>query len=333
MADTLMESEASLPAPPIVERKGSKTGTKMPITGWISGIYLLVLIFVAVFAPLFVASPVVGADGFGEKCGDGSGFALYDPIDCVDPGALDVANGVEGAEIGFDHILGIDGSGRDIFSGLVIGTRTSLIIATAAVGGAMLIGGTLGILAGYFRGKVDTVCSFIFDVLLAFPALILAIALVGVLSGPDETSGVKRIAVLIFTIGVVAVPLLGRISRASTLTWSEREFVTASKALGAKNGRIIIRDILPNVLPAMSSIAFLAVGVVIVTEGSLSLLGLGVKEDSISWGKILGLGNDRLRQDPTMAFAAAIVITLAVMALNMFGDALRQKFDVRESAL
>jgi len=325
MSNPIVPATAETLDPILEEETDPSPGRRLPVTGKVAAAVLVLFAIVAIFAPLFTADPIVNDRGrVTEGCGTGNGLPLYDPLNCADRKAL-VAQRRGIGEGEFTHLLGVDGAGRDVFSQLVIGTRTSLLISFLSVGGALLVGGTLGILGGYFRGRVDAVVGFMFDVFLAYPALILALAILRFLG--------QSVGNIALTVGIVAVPLLGRIARASTLTWSEREFVTASKALGAKHGRIIIRDILPNVLPAMLSIAFLAFGVVIVTEGSLSIIGLGVPDDVMSWGRVLATGGSNLREFSTMALSAAVVITIAVMALNLFGDAVREKFDVRESAL
>jgi peptide/nickel transport system permease protein len=303
-----------------------KNSKPLPWTGRIAAALLLLMVIIGVVGPLFTQAPVTTSTGrVTEGCGKPGGFPLYDPLNCADRNELNAQRRGVPSTSKFKHLLGVDGAGRDIFSQLVVGTRTSLLIAFASVGVSMLIGGALGVLAGYFRGKVDTVGSFLFDVLLAFPALILAIAILTFLK--------RSVPNMIATIAIVSIPLLGRISRASTLTWSEREFVTAAKALGAKHPRIIVREVLPNVLPAMTSIAFLAFGIVIVTEGSLSIVGLGVPDGDMSWGRVLAAGGADPRNYAFMALAAGTVITVAVMALNLLGDAVREKFDVKESAL
>ena len=125
----------------------------------------------------------------------------------------------------------------------------------------------------------------------------------------------------------------GRIARVSTLTWSQREFVMAAKALGAKPARIIFREVLPNVAPAMMSIAMLGIGIAIVTESSLALIGLGVPDDTVSWGSVVAQGGADFRNFPHLVFVPSVPIVITVCCLNFLGDALRKKFDVRESAL
>jgi len=184
--------------------------------------------------------------------------------------------------------------------------------------------------AGYFRGRIDTVISTGFDVMIAFPPLILAMLLVINYAGNEPN---RRVPGIMIALTIVATPILGRIARVSTLAWSQREFVTAAKALGAKPFRIIIREVLPNVAPAMMSIAMLAIGIAIVTESSLSLIGLGVPDDTVSWGAVVAQGGADFRNYPHLVFIPSIPIVLTVCCLNFLGDALRKKFDVRESAL
>jgi len=235
------------------------------------------------------------------------------------------------------HLLGGDGNGRDMLSRLVWGGRTTLLVATAAVLLGFVIGGFLGLLAGYFRGKIDAVVTGLFDVFLSIPAVILAVALVTILrerpSAQGGSVGLDPRLALIFALGLVAIPVLGRITRASALSWSEREFVLAARAQGAKSTRIIRREVLPNVLPAMVSIALLSIAVAIVAEGTLSILGASVQPDTPTWGNIIALGRTSIAVAPHIVFEPAIMIFLTVLALNVIGDAIRARFDVRETAL
>jgi peptide/nickel transport system permease protein len=232
------------------------------------------------------------------------------------------------------HLLGVDDNGHDVLSNLVFGARTSLEIALGAVGAGILVGGTLGLIAGYYRGTVDLVLSTVFDVLLAVPALILALALASFLRGDPSKSHIPAQVVLIIALGIVSTPVLGRITRASTLTWSQREFVVAARAQGAKNVRIMVREVLPNVLPAIFSIALLAVGVAIVAEGGLSFLGVGIDPSSKpSWGNLIASSAGVLRQEPWLVFSPIVCLFLTVLSLNFLGDVVRAHFDVRESSV
>jgi peptide/nickel transport system permease protein len=231
------------------------------------------------------------------------------------------------------HVLGGDGLGRDLLSRMVWGARASLLLGTASVLLGLVAGGLLGLMAGYFRGRTDTVLSGAFDTLLSFPQLILALTLVTVFASQEGVSETRRMVVLILALGVVSIPVLARITRANTMAWSQREFVMAARALGARNRQIMFGEVLPNVLPAMFSIALLGVAVVIVAEGGLSLLGVGVKLPTPSWGNILAEGRSDLRNAPHIVLVATVAIFLTVLALNYLGDVVRARFDVRESAL
>jgi peptide/nickel transport system permease protein len=197
----------------------------------------------------------------------------------------------------------------------------------------LVLGGLLGLIAGYFRGRTDTIFTGAFDVLLSFPQLILALTLVTVFASQEGVSATRRMVVLILALGIVSVPILARITRANTLAWSQREFVQAARAMGARNRQIMFGEVLPNVLPAMFSIALLGVAVVIVAEGGLSLLGVGVQLPTPSWGNILAEGRSDLRDAPHIVMIPTIVIFLTVLSLNYLGDVVRARFDVRESAL
>jgi len=202
-------------------------------------------------------------------------------------------------------------------------------------GAFFVLGGILGLLGGYFRGKVDLVVSLILDVFLAIPAVILALALVTILRTQPGTKGggLDPEVALILALGFVSIPVLGRITRASTLSWSEREFVLAARAQGAKHRRIIWREVLPNVLPAMLSIALLGIAVAIVAEGTLAILGASVETDTPTWGNMIAIGRTALQRAPHVVFEPALMIFFTVLALNMVGDVVRSRFDVREGGL
>jgi peptide/nickel transport system permease protein len=223
------------------------------------------------------------------------------------------------------HLLGLDDLGRDIFSRTVYGARVSLIVGFASIGMGLLIGGSLGVLAGYYRGRVETSLMAVMDILLAFPALVLALSIVTALG--------QNLRDVTIAIGILAIAPIARIIRANTLTFSQREFVMASRSLGAKNRRIIVREILPNVLPPAASFALLGVAVAIVAEGALAFLGLSVPPPTPSWGSSIAAGQTVLQQDVWVSMAPAIAMLLTVLSLNLAGDALRKRFEVKEGAL
>lgn len=234
------------------------------------------------------------------------------------------------------HPLGFDTSGRDMLAKVVYGTRASMIVSVLAISIGLVIGGTLGLIAGYFRGRVDTIITNIFNVGLAIPQLVLALTLAAVFASDANAGYSQRVTVVTFAIGFASIPILGRITRANTLTWANREFVLASKTIGAKTPRILIREVLPNVAPAMFSIALLSVAVAIVVEGSLALLGIGIPADieSPSWGNLIATGRSQmLLGEAGQVLAASAMIFFTVLSLNYLGDVVRARFDVRESAL
>ena len=234
------------------------------------------------------------------------------------------------------HLLGCDSDGRDMIARLALGAWTSLLVGVGAILVGFLIGGTLGLIAGYFGGRMDAFLVGMFNVLLSVPGVVLALALVAFLQGSAQAgtaTALPDVVILIIAIGVVAIPLIGRISRASALTWSQREFVLAARAQGAKNGRIMWREVLPNVLPAMFSIALLSIAIAIVAEGALAILGVGVRPPTPSWGNIIAIDRGVLFTSPHIVFEPSILIFVTVLALNYLGDVIRAKFDVREAGI
>lgn len=232
------------------------------------------------------------------------------------------------------YFLGADGSGRDMFSRLVYGGRNSMIISVTSILIGFVLGGALGLLSGYFRNWFGRVLAGLFDILLAIPALVLALALVAVLKGtPEQPGRWTPLQILIATLGLVSIPLIARITRANTMSWAQRDFVTAAKAQGAKTGRILFKEILPNVLPAMAYIALLGMGIAIVAEGGLAIFGASVESPQTTWGKMIFEGKSYMSSAPFVMFEPIIALFLTVMSLNYLGDVIRDRFDVRESAL
>jgi peptide/nickel transport system permease protein len=224
-----------------------------------------------------------------------------------------------------EHWLGTDGLGRDELSRLIHGARISLVIGLCAPIIGLTIGGWLGILAGYFRGRFESFVVGSMDVLLAFPPLVLALAVPAYLG--------QSLLNLTCVLGVLGIPTYMRVARAATLTLARREFVIAAQALGASHARILLRELLPNVL--LPSIAFFLLGVAfyIVVEGSLSFIGLGLPPPTSSWGSMIGEGRESLDVAPRLAFIPATVMFLTVLSFNLVGDTLRAITDPRQAAL
>jgi peptide/nickel transport system permease protein len=223
----------------------------------------------------------------------------------------------------------------DMFTATMHGARMSAFVAVVSVviGGG--IGAGLGITAAYYRGTYDKVMSSIFNMILAIPNLVMSLALISVLANGNSNtpaSDFRRVLVLTISLTIVIIPILGRIARSSTLQWSSREFVLASKSIGTKNLEIIRRHIIPNVAPAILAIGFFAVGVVMIAEGSLSILGIGVPGGA-SWGSLLAIGRANLEYSPHEVYIPVTCIGLTVISTNYFGDYIRANLDKRESKI
>ena len=265
---------------------------------WLAVGWLLIVAFVAVFAPL---------------------LPIADPTKVAYSGPREPPS--------FDAWFGTDALGRDVFSRTMYGARISLAVGGFAIVFGMAVGGALGIVAGYFRGRLDQAVGFLFFVLLSFPALVLAILITATLE--------RSLLVVSLTIGILSVAPVGLLARASTLVYAEREFVAAARVLGARHGRIIVRELLPNVVIPMGALTLLGMAIAVVAEGSLAFLGLSVAgDDAISWGKMIvdGAGLRDLQNATHVAMFPVVVMFVTVLSLNFAGDRIRQYFDVKELA-
>jgi peptide/nickel transport system permease protein len=223
------------------------------------------------------------------------------------------------------HPLGTDRQGLDILGGVIYGARVSLIVGVGAVLIGMAVGGVIGIVAGYYRGKVDAVVNLFSDSLLAFPPLILLFGMVAVLQ-----PSVRNVTI---ALAVLGIPTYLRLARANTMLFAQREFVLAARALGAKNRRIIFSELLPNVILPVVSFGFIVVAVAIVAEASLSFLGLSIQRPNPTWGNMIAAGQSDFDRNPHLVFVPGTVLFVTVFALNRIGDKARKLWEPRQAQI
>ncbi|MDP9264703.1 MAG: ABC transporter permease [Chloroflexota bacterium] len=219
------------------------------------------------------------------------------------------------------HLLGVDDLGRDILSRVLFGARVSLAVGVIAVGISLVVGLPVGLLSGYIGGALDNVLMRIMDGLLAFPALVLALAISAVLGPSLENAMVA--------IGIVGVPTFARLVRGGALGVRNLEYIEAARAIGVPQASILIRHVLPNVVAPVIVQASLAVGAAILTEATLSFLGLGIQPPTPSWGSMIDAGKGYLGTAPWFALAPGVAIFVTVLGFNFLGDALRDTLDPR----
>ncbi|MGH2537205.1 MAG: ABC transporter permease [Candidatus Promineifilaceae bacterium] len=272
----------------------------------IGGAMLLFLVLVATFAPL---------------------IAPYDPIQTL-IGREDIRKRASPCIhlLGCpadqpQHLMGVDGNVRDEFSRIVYGTRVSLRIGILTVGFAIIIGTVLGAVAGYTGGVLSDVIMRALDVVLAFPFLLLAIAIVSVL-GPGLTNAMLAIA-------IISIPQYARVVRASVLSVREQQYIEASRALGAGHMRILFGRILPNALPPLIVVGTLGIATAILDTAALSFIGLGAQPPEAEWGSMLAQERNQVFSAPHLVFLPGLAIMLTVLAFNLLGDGLRDALDPR----
>lgn len=288
MTDTV-SSDAAVPA-----RRGAVRSFvgRLNASTWIGLAIILALVLLAVFAPL-VATHAPSRQN------------IMDPL--IGPGA--------------DYLLGTDQFGRDIWSRLVFGARYSLTIGFLAILLAMVVGTLIGMIAGYLGGRIDIIFMQVMDVVLAFPALILGLALVAML-GATLTN-------IIIAIAFTATPAFARIARAGVIAQRDREYVQACQAMGFSGPRILFRHIAPAILPEVMVMASLWMATAVRTEASLAFIGLGLAPPTPTWGGMVRDGFDNILSAAHLALVPSMAILVLVLAFNLIGDGLRDAIDPR----
>ncbi|TKR56900.1 ABC transporter permease [Allopusillimonas ginsengisoli] len=290
-----MSSQAIQGAPPLPERRRNRSWSKFKRnrSAMLGAAIVLLIIIIAVFAPLLTS---------------------FDPAQVSFTAVRKAPSAT--------HWLGTDELGRDIFSRLLYGARASLLAGMCSVLIALAAGVPLGLLAGYFGGLIDGCISRLTEALLSIPFLILAIALAAFL-GPSLTNAM-------IAIGISAAPLFIRLARGQVLAIKNEDYVQSTRSLGASNTRIIVRHILPNVMPALIVQATIMIASAIIAEASLSFLGLGLQPPNPSWGSMLNTAKNFMTQAPWMSVFPGTAIFLAVFGFNLLGDGLRDALDPRQ---
>ncbi|MFI6686980.1 ABC transporter permease [Streptomyces sp. NPDC050485] len=286
---------------------------KLAVAG---GVVVILLILLAV-----LAKPIQSVFGL-----DPNAFHQ----DLIDPALLAPKGGWGG--MSWAHPLGVDPQyGRDIMTRIIEGSWVSLLVAGGATLLSVVIGVVMGVTAGFYGGWADSLISRTMDVFLAFPLLLFAISISASLQdGAFGLSGLPlRISVLIFVIGFFGWPYMGRIVRAQTLSLREREFVEASRSLGARGWFILFRELLPNLLAPILVYSTLLIPTNILFEAALSFLGVGIAPPQASWGGMLSSATDLYQADPQFMIVPGLAIFITVLAFNLLGDGLRDAFDPR----
>ena len=270
--------------------------TSLGLGFWLPGIWMLFLLFTVIFADILPIQSPTESDFSNLK-----------------------------SRPNLTYWLGTDVLARDIFSRVIYGARVSLTVAFLAPVFGMIIGLGLGMLAGYFKGIAESSIMGLIDIILAFPNIVLAMVIL-FFAGADIIN-------LIVVLTVTSIPANTRIARASTLSYSEREFVLAARAQGASDLRILLYEILPNILLPNLAYILSFMSIIIMIEGSLSFLGVGIPPPTPTWGGMIAEGFADINTDPHLSFMPALVLFLTVLSLNLIGDCFRRRYAIRESSL
>jgi len=290
---------------------------------------IILIVLFAILAPVLTA--IEGQDP----------YTTHPLMPYLSQGSLDLSGPIPGSPtaayrfFSLSHWLGIaPQTGRDIFARLAYGAQVSLLIGVLATAVAVLLGTVIGAVAAFFGGVTDTLLSRLMDLLLAFPQLLLALTLTPILQARLGNTFLGRgstlpIASLVIILGVFGWPYLARIVRGQVLSLREREFVEAARALGAPSGRIIFKEIIPNVIPVVLVYATISIPANITAEAALSFLGAGVRDPTPSWGQMLNEASQSnwYQSDPWVLFVPGVMLLITVLAFNLLGDAVRDALD------
>jgi peptide/nickel transport system permease protein len=293
--DAMLATRGAPPLPSLVSARrlrSQRIGRTLRL--WIPAGVLIALLAVCFLLPLVVTLP-----------SSTSGNIIYNNEAPFSPG----------------HLLGTNVQGVDIFSQLVYGGQVAFEVSISVTLIGVAIGCTLGVAAAYFGGWADAVISRVFDILIAFPALVLALVIAEGL-GPSEVH-------VIWALSVFAIPVQGRIARGATLTVRGLSFMTAARLSGTRSWRIITRHVLPNIMPGVVTFSLLGIGIVIILEGALDYLGYGIPLPQASWGSMIAAGQQVLTATPEYVLIPSIALVITVVALNTLGDALRERWGVQ----
>lgn len=234
-------------------------------------------------------------------------------------------------------LFGSDQLGRDIFARCIYGAQISLRIALFSIIIGTVVGGTLGMVAGFFGRASDRAISAFTDVMLAFPPIVIAILVTGrfdaLRKNSEAFSWLSRTWSITFVLSILAIAPLARIVRAQTLSISQREFVLAARSLGARNGRVLVREILPNLVPAMVSVIFTGVAVLLIAEGGLAFLGYSIELPTPTWGRLIAENRNFIREAWWGTIMPCVMLFATVLSFNVLGDRIARRFDIREAAL
>ncbi|MCY4518565.1 MAG: ABC transporter permease [Acidimicrobiaceae bacterium] len=275
-------------------------GRRLGFFFWLAVAYLAVLAVAAVFADV---------------------LPIKDPADTF------AGTSKQGPSL--SHWFGNDGVGRDVFSRVIYGAQVSLVISTVGTVLALVIGGLLGMVSGYYSGRVDRWLTATLNASLVIPPLILFLALVLFL----DSEAKRRIFILVFTFVLLSIAPIARVVRAATLSCANQDYVLAARTLGARDGRVLFREVLPNVAPSLVSYSLIIMAGLIVVEGAVAFLGLSVPPPTPTWGDMINKGRTNLDVAAHISLMPAIVMFVTVLALNFVGDRLQQYFEPREAVL